>query len=348
MREERKGGRPGAARVRASAPAPKAPAAPSAPPRAPLPLPAEGGFLVLDKPRGPSSHQVTAWVRDLLGVSRAGHAGTLDPGVSGVLVISIGKALRLLPLLLEFPKRYVTVVTLHGPASNAEVERVVKEFTGPIFQLPPVRSAVRRERRVRTIHELTLLERHGKDLLLDVQCDSGTYIRTLAVDMGDALGPGAHMAELRRTGTGPFTEKEAVSLTQLSDAVALAREGKGEALSSLLHPSSKVWKRFPQVVVKDSAVDSLAHGADLAASGVLKVVGGFEEGQRVVLVTRKEELVALGVGLMSSVRALEARHGMVVDAQSVLMETGRYPPRARPSAPVPPAAKEPAPSAPPS
>lgn len=306
-----------------------------------VPLPPAGAFIVLDKPRGPSSHQVTAWVRDLLGVSRAGHAGTLDPGVSGVLVIALGKALRLLPLLLEFPKRYVTIVTLHGPASNADVDRVLKEFTGPIFQLPPVRSAVRRERRVRVIHELTLLERKGMDLLLDVQCDSGTYIRTLAVDLGEALGPGAHMAELRRTGTGPFTEKEVVSLSQLADALASAREGKGSALGAMLHPPALVWKRFPQVVVKDSAVDSLAHGADLAGSGILKVVGRFEEGQRVVLVTRKEELVALGVALVASSLAQKSRKGWVVDAQSVLMEPGRYPshprppPPARPSFPAP-------------
>jgi H/ACA ribonucleoprotein complex subunit 4 len=307
----------------------------------PIPLPPDGAFLVVDKPRGPSSHQVTAWVRDLLGAQRAGHAGTLDPGVSGVLVMAVGKSLRLLPLLLEFPKRYVTVVTLHGPASNAQVERVLQEFTGPIFQLPPVRSAVRRERRVRTIHELKLLERHGPDLLLEVQCDSGTYIRTLAVDLGEALGPGAHMAELRRVGTGPFTEKEIVSLAQLADAVALAREGKGELLASLLQPPARVWKRFPQVVVKDSAVDALAHGADLAASGVLKFVGGFEEGARVVLVTRKEELVALGIAMMASAAAQKAHKGWIVDAQSVLMETGRYPPRAR--APVPPRSPPPAP-----
>ncbi|EQD73604.1 rRNA pseudouridine synthase, partial [mine drainage metagenome] len=138
------------------------------PARRPLPLPPEGAFLVVDKPRGPSSHQVTAWVRDLLRVDRAGHAGTLDPGVSGVLVMSLGKALRLLPLLLTFPKRYITVVTLHGPAPPASVERVLKEFQGPIYQTPPVRSAVRRERRVRTIHRLTLIERSGRELLLEV------------------------------------------------------------------------------------------------------------------------------------------------------------------------------------
>lgn len=295
-----------------------------APPKAPLPLPAEGGFFIIDKPRGPTSHQVTAWVRDLLGVSRAGHAGTLDPGVSGVLVISVGKALRLLPLLLEFPKRYIAVIRFHGPVGASELERVVKEFQGPIFQLPPVRSAVRRERRVRVIHKLTLLERQGRDALLDIQCDSGTYIRTLAVDMGEALGPGANMIELRRTGTGPFNEGEILTLSQLADAVAAAREGSPQALLSHLHAPGKVWHRFPQVVVKDSAVDALAHGADLAASGVLKLSGAFMEGQRVVLVTRRDELVGLGRALMDSARILHTKQGWVIDAQQVFMEPGRY------------------------
>ncbi|MDE1881560.1 MAG: RNA-guided pseudouridylation complex pseudouridine synthase subunit Cbf5 [Euryarchaeota archaeon] len=293
-----------------------------------MPLPPEGGFLIIDKPRGPTSHQVTAWVRDLLGVARAGHAGTLDPGVSGVLVISVGKALRLLPLILEFPKRYVAVFRFHGPVPNAELERVLKEFQGPIFQLPPVRSAVRRERRVRVIHKLTLLERRGLEVLLDIQCDSGTYIRTLAVDLGEALGPGANMVELRRTATGPFTEGEILSLSSLADLVAAAREGSPQGLLACLQPPIKVWGRFPQVVIKDSAVDALAHGADLAAGGILKIVGAFMEGQRVVLVTRHGELVALGRALLDSPKIAKSKDGWVIDAQQVFMEPGKYAPRA--------------------
>ncbi len=289
---------------------------------------------MVDKPRGPSSHQVTAWVRDLLRVDRAGHAGTLDPGVSGVLVMSLGKALRLLPLLLTFPKRYVTVVTLHGSVAPASVGRFLQEFQGPIYQTPPVRSAVRRERRVRTIHRLTLLERSGRELLLEVQADSGTYIRTLAVDLGEALGCGANMTELRRVSTGPFSEKEAVSLAALADRVARADEGRPEDLLRALQSPRTVWGRFPQVVVKDSAVDALAHGADLAAQGVLKVTHAFPTGATVILVTRKEELVGLGEAMVSSEELSHRRSGWVVDAHQVLMEPGRYPAHspARPSA----------------
>jgi tRNA U55 pseudouridine synthase TruB len=145
---------------------------------------AAGAFLLVDKPRGPTSHQVTAWARDLLKVPVAGHAGTLDPNVSGLLWVGVGPALKLLPLLLEFPKRYIASIVLHGPAPRRDIDRVLAEFVGPIYQTPPVRSAVKRERRVRSIHRLTLLEADGPRLLLDITADSGTYVRTLAVDIG--------------------------------------------------------------------------------------------------------------------------------------------------------------------
>ncbi|HYA54148.1 MAG TPA: RNA-guided pseudouridylation complex pseudouridine synthase subunit Cbf5, partial [Thermoplasmata archaeon] len=172
----------------------------------------DGAFLLVDKPRGPSSHQVTAWTRDMLGVPLAGHAGTLDPNVSGLLWVGVGPALKLLPLVLEFPKRYIASVVLHGAVPVREVERVLGEFTGPIYQTPPVRSAVKRERRVRTIHRLELVESDGPRLLLDITADSGTYVRTLAVDLGEALGLGGHMDELRRVANGPFRERDAVPL----------------------------------------------------------------------------------------------------------------------------------------
>lgn len=313
---------------------------PPSPQEGPLPLPAEGGFLVVDKPCGPTSHQVTAWVRDILGVEKAGHTGTLDPAVSGVLVIGFGRALRLLPLVLTFPKRYVTRITLHGEVRNRDLERVLSEFEGPIYQTPPVRSAVRRERRVRTIHHLRLLDQKGRDLLLDVSCDSGTYVRTLATDLGEALGAGAHMAELRRIATGPFGEDQAVPLWKISDAAHEARAGDTTRWKALLQSPKIVWGRFPQLVIKDSAVDSLAHGADLAVPGVLKVTGHFAVGDRVVLVTRRDELVALGTALRDSTAWSVPPEGYVVDAQQVLMEAGRYPswnpsPKAPPSGTTP-------------
>jgi len=285
-----------------------------------------GAFLLLDKPRGPSSHQVTAWARDLLGVEVAGHAGTLDPNVSGVLWVGVGPALKLLPLVLEFPKRYVASVVFHGEVADPDLARVLTEFTGPIYQLPPVRSAVRRERRVRTIHRLTLVELAPPRALLDLVADSGTYVRTLAVDLGEALGVGAHMEELRRVGNGPFDERRAVALTVLADAVAARAAGDPSRLLALLHPIDEVWREFPAVVVRDGAASALAHGAGLASGGILSVPRPFARGARVALVGRSGELIATGVARYDSRDLASVRHGWVVEETRVFVDPARFPP----------------------
>ena len=285
----------------------------------------EGAFLLVDKPRGPSSHQVTAWVRDLLGVKLAGHAGTLDPNVSGLLWVGVGPALKLLPLVLEFPKRYIASVVLHGPVPARELERVLAEFTGPIYQTPPVRSAVKRERRVRTVHRLTLVETDGPRLLLDLTADSGTYVRTLAVDLGEALGLGGHMDELRRVGNGPFRERDAVPLATIADAAAARSAGDPAPLLALLHPIEEVWREFPAVVVKDGAASALAHGAGLASGGIFAVPRPFAEGARVALVARSGELIATGIALRGSEEVGHVKHGWVVDGTRVFVDPARFP-----------------------
>jgi predicted rRNA pseudouridine synthase len=287
---------------------------------------AAGAFLLVDKPRGPTSHQVTAWVRDLLGVERAGHAGTLDPNVSGLLWIGVGPALKLLPLILEFPKRYVGVVLLHGKADPRAIARVLHEFEGAVYQTPPVRSAVRRERRVRRIHRLTLVESSATALLIDVVADSGTYIRTLAVDVGEALGVEAHLAELRRVGTGPFTEAQSVHLAEIADAKVAADTGRPEALAALLHPIREVWAEFPALVLKDAAVSAVAHGADLARGGILSSSRPFTRGARVALVDRQGDLVATGRALYDYDKFGGVKEGWVVDADRVFVAPERFPP----------------------
>jgi H/ACA ribonucleoprotein complex subunit 4 len=284
----------------------------------------DGAFLLVDKPRGPTSHQVAAWVRDLLGVERAGHAGTLDPHVSGLLWVGVGPALKLLPLLLDFPKRYVGVIDLHGRVPAAELSTVLAEFQGPIYQTPPVRSAVRRERRVRTIYRLTLLERHGPHLLVDVTCESGTYIRSLAVDLGEALGVGAHLAELRRVGTGPFKEGQSVTLHALSDAVAQARAGSSAALLPLLHPIEEVRREFPQVVLKPGAAAAVAHGAGVARGGIRSVSRPFPEGAQVILIAPDGAFLGVGEARVASERFSSMPHGWVIELRRVMVDSADY------------------------
>lgn len=261
----------------------------------------------------------------MLDVPKAGHAGTLDPGVSGLLVIAVGRALPLLPLVLTFPKRYIALVEFHSDIDPRVLPRLLKEFEGEIYQTPPVRSAVRRDRRMRKIHSLKLIEIMDRSVLLDITCESGTYVRTLAVDLGEALGTGAHMGELRRVSTGPFDESKIVSMTDLSDAVALAKEGDTAPLKALLHSPTEVWGAVPALSIKDTAIDAIAHGADLAAAGVSAIPKPFGQGDLVVLVSRKGELVAMGRSLFDSTEMKRVKKGIVVDASRVFMAPGAYP-----------------------
>ncbi|MDD1716171.1 MAG: RNA-guided pseudouridylation complex pseudouridine synthase subunit Cbf5, partial [Methanolinea sp.] len=179
------------------------------------------GILVLDKPRGPSSHQVTAWAGKILGCS-TGHAGTLDPAVSGVLVVMLGRAVRLAPVLLAEEKEYIALLRLHADTSRASLEEAASGFTGRIYQRPPRRSAVARNLRIRNIHSMEILGTDGRLALLRISCEAGTYIRSLCHHLGLAAGTGGHMQELRRIRSGAFGEEDAVTLHTLKDACVLA------------------------------------------------------------------------------------------------------------------------------
>jgi len=284
----------------------------------------ESGIVIIDKPRGPSSHQVTAWAGDILG-RRVGHAGTLDPQVSGVLIVMFGGAVRLAPVLLSHNKEYVCLMRLHGGVSREAVDRVAEEFTGRIYQRPPKKSAVKRSLRIRKIQEIEVLDMQGRLVLFRVRCDAGTYIRTLCIHMGYALGVSAHMQELRRIRSGPFDETAAVSLHELADAVAAAREGAPGPLRGMILPPEAAVADLPKVVIRDTAVDAVCHGAVLAGVGITGKEGGFGKGETVAIVTGRGELVGLGKALVSSSALKPGEPGLVVAPTTVLMQPGTYP-----------------------
>lgn len=281
------------------------------------------GLLVLDKPRGPSSHQVTAWAGDILG-ARVGHAGTLDPGVSGVLVVMIGNAVRLAPVLLSEDKEYIAVIRFHGNVEEDAVKSVAEEFTGRIYQRPPLKSAVARNLRIRTVHTLDVLEISGRRAVLRITCDAGTYIRSLCHHMGLALGCGAHMEELRRTRSGIFSEDSAHTLAALKDATYLARQGDSRALAGMILPPETVAGGLPTLVVRDSAVDALCHGAALAGVGVVRQ-DEFGKKDVVAMLTIKGELVCIGEAIVSSSMVPPGTHGLVAAPRSVFLVPGTYP-----------------------
>ena len=247
------------------------------------------GVVNLDKPPGPSAHQVTGWMRDLadgaldgadgdgLTVERAAHAGTLDPKVTGCLPVLLGDATRLAQVFLEGTKEYVAVLRLHGPAPD-DVETIIEEFEGPIYQKPPRKSAVARRLRVRRVEKLTALEIEERRVLLGIRCESGTYVRKLCHDLGLALGTGAHMGDLRRISTVPFDDGDLVSLHEFADALAFAEAGDTDALAQVVKPAERALTHLPRVKIADSAASEVAHGAPVYAPGVLAVDGLAADG----------------------------------------------------------------------
>jgi H/ACA ribonucleoprotein complex subunit 4 len=164
-------------------------------------------ILNLDKPKGPTSFQISQFVKDALKISKTSHMGTLDPQVTGVLPITLGRACKLAPILMHRNKTYIGIMRLHKDIPKSRLLSIMKSFEGEITQLPPVRSAVKRAPRKRTVHSFDLIEKDGKDVLFKAEVQAGTYIRTLCHNLGERTG-GAHMLELRRTKAGIFSEKD--------------------------------------------------------------------------------------------------------------------------------------------
>jgi len=281
------------------------------------------GILVIDKPRGPSSHQVTAWVGKMLGGVHVGHAGTLDPQVSGVLLVMLGRAVRLAPLLLQHKKEYVCLMRLHGDTTRQRLDEVMEEFTGRIYQRPPRRSAVARNLRIRTIHSLTILDIEGRLVLFRVTCDAGTYIRSLCHHVGLALGTGAHMQELRRTKSGAFNEGDAYTLHDLADAISYLSKGDNSLLRQMVQPIEAGVHDHPGITIRDSAVDAVVRGAALAGVGVVRT-GQFKKKELIAIKTEAGEFVGIGEALLDSSRIIPGKTGLVVAPRIVFMLPGTY------------------------
>lgn len=286
----------------------------------------QAGVIALDKPRGPTSHQVTAWARDAIHADRIGHGGTLDPYVSGVLPICTGKAVRLTDVVLSSDKEYVCLMRLHGDVPEKRIREVMSEFVGRVYQLPPVRSAVKRQLRIRRIREMEVLEVEGRDVLFRISCDAGTYVRSLCVDIGEVLLCGASMLELRRPRSGRMYEGSSVTLQELTDAyVFWQQEGRGEMLRSMIRPMEDLVQPLPWVIAKATAVDAVCHGADLSVRGVHMLDPDIRKNALVAIMTLRGEIVALGKMALSTDKVLRADQGVAVRVERVLMEPGHYP-----------------------
>jgi H/ACA ribonucleoprotein complex subunit 4 len=284
------------------------------------------GLINLDKPCGPTSHQIDSWVKEVLGTDKVGHGGTLDPNATGVLPIGVGDATKTLKVLLSAGKEYIGIMKLHKNVDKKRVLEVCKSFIGEVTQLPPVRSAVKRVKRKRSIYYFDVIQIKDRDVLFRVGCESGTYVRTLCVDIGKKLKSGAHLAELRRTKVGCLIEEETVKLQDLKDAYTFWEEDKNEKeIRSVILPIERMFDHLPKIIVRDSAVDALCHGASLAVPGVVEVDSGINKSDLATVLTLKNEAVAVVNALMSTEEIIQKDKGVCAKLERVVMKKGTYP-----------------------
>ncbi|MDT7580006.1 MAG: tRNA pseudouridine55 synthase [Pseudonocardiales bacterium] len=271
------------------------------------------GLVVVDKPAGLTSHDVVARLRRILRTRKIGHAGTLDPMATGVLVCGVGRGTKLLGHLALDSKAYAATIRLGAATTTDDAEGEVvttadtsavtdaaiaagiEELTGPILQVPSAVSAIkidgqRAYARVRageqvvlparpvTVSAFTLLARRGADLDVEVDCSSGTYVRALARDLGAGLGVGGHLTALRRTRVGPFRLDHARTLPELEDDPALS-----------LSLADAVAVAFARRDVEADDAAAVAHGRPLPAAGLPGTYGVFDpDGRVLALVTERD------------------------------------------------------------
>lgn len=285
------------------------------------------GLILLDKPPGPTSHETVAWTKRILKIPKIGHSGTLDPQVSGVLPLGLGEATKALGVLLLGPKEYYGLGRLHSLPSKEKLESILNLFRGEIYQKPPQRSSVLRKTRTRTIYELEVIEQKERLLMLRVLCEAGTYIRKLFYDIGEILGPGATMIELRRSRVHQFNENQKlVTLHELADAYAQWQEKNDDSkLYKMILPIEYALTEIKSVVIRDSAVDALCHGAQLAIPGILQISAGLSKGDLVAIYTQKCEVVALAESLLSETEIKDATKGYAFQSKRIIMAPNTYP-----------------------
>ena len=286
------------------------------------------GFILLDKPPGPTSHQIASWVRDLLGLERLGHGGTLDPFATGVLPLMAGKSMKLTKGILKTDKTYIAVLKFAQETNIDSLNEVIDKLTGRIYNVPPEISAVKVQVRTRKIYKFELIENNSKQAIVRIFCEAGTYIRTIARDMGLLLGYNVELKELRRENSGRFNLTDCVTLQEIADAVWLWKEcDNSAALEKIIHPTEKLLLDKPYIIVKDSAASALCHGAPLLRPGLIEVSDTLSSGLEVAAFTSKNEIVGIVKMSKGFTEISSESSGEIGKPVMILMEQERYPPQ---------------------
>jgi H/ACA ribonucleoprotein complex subunit 4 len=282
------------------------------------------GVINLNKPSGPTSHLTTDYVKKILNLKRAGHGGTLDPAVTGVLPIALDRSTRIVQALLPAGKEYICLMHIHKEVPEDKIRKVMDEFLGKITQLPPKKSAVKREKRQRNVYYLDILDIQGKEVLFKMGCQAGTYVRKLCSDFGEKLSIGAHMAQLIRSKAGPFKLENSATLQDLQDAYSFYKEGDEIEIRKVILPIEFAVSHLKKVWIFDSAIPNICNGSELYAAGISKLDDNIEKEELIAMMSLKDELVGLGISKMESEEMLNINQGVAVKTSKVFMERGIY------------------------
>jgi len=288
------------------------------------------GCINLDKPCNPSSHEVVAWIKRILKVEKTGHSGTLDPKVSGCLIVCIDRTTRLAKSQQSAGKEYVGIFKLHSAVDSInKINQALEKLRGALFQRPPLISAVKRQLRVRTCYENKLLE-YDEDQntgILWVKVEAGSYVRTICVHLGLLVGTGGQMLELRRNRSGTMSEEDGLAtMHDVLDAQWLYDNHRDETyLRRVIRPLESLLVRHKRLIMKDSAVNAICYGAKIMIPGILRYEDGIELNEEIVIVTTKGEAIALGIALMTTATIASCDHGIAAKLKRVIMDRDIYP-----------------------
>jgi H/ACA ribonucleoprotein complex subunit 4 len=232
------------------------------------------GIINIDKPSGPTSFDISDFVRKTLnelGIKKTSHFGTLDPKVTGVLPIALNRGCKLTGFFLGEDKEYVGIMRIHEDIPLKKINKAIREkFLGNIKQTPPKKSRVKRVEREREIKKFDIIEKDGQNILFHAEVQGGTYIRKLVSDLGDFLGIGAHMLELRRIRAGIFKEEKSINLYDFEKIVEEYKKGNEKALREIIMPGEIVLEVYPVVQIKGDDLKHIITGKPIHKEDLIK------------------------------------------------------------------------------
>jgi H/ACA ribonucleoprotein complex subunit 4 len=270
----------------------------------------------LDKPFGITSRQVVVEIKHIFNCKKVGHIGTLDPRVTGVLVVALDKATKAIPVLMGLEKEYEGVMYLHKDIDKKTLEKTISDyFLGEITQTPPVKSHVARKPRKRIVYSFHIIEKDGQSVKFKTKVQAGTYIRKLCSDIGKKIGVKAQMKELRRTKVGHFSIENSHSLDEIK---RVYEESDGRFLKKILIPIEKAIPHVKKIYVEDSSIKYIKNGAPVLSSDIIKFQSNIKANEMIAIFSLKNELIALGTAKFDSKKFSTKKKKSVVMIEKVL------------------------------